>query len=138
MTIATNTPHQMAHKTPLSAFDWLAENPRNAANFNEYVAYRRAGQAICWDIYPVEKESKGWDPQAPLLVDIGGGIGHQSVAFKKKFPRVPGRVIVEDLASPISMALSSPGVETRIHNMFDPQPIKGWCQKNCKLYVSRD
>ena len=121
----TNTVHQVAHKSPLPAFLWFMGNPKAAGNFNEYMLHRRKDQAICWDVFPAEKETRGWSPDATVLVDIGGNIGHQCAEFKSKFPKVPGRVVLQDLPGPIEMALSTPGVENMAHDMFKPQPIKG-------------
>lgn len=125
LTDHVNTAFQVVHKTPLSPFAWMAEHPEVAADFNEWLAYHRKDRAICWDVYPIELETRGWDFNATVLVDIGGNIGHQCAEFKKRFPRVPGHVILEDLEGPISMALSTPGVENKVHDIFKPQPIKG-------------
>lgn len=121
----TNTPHQVAHNSTLPPFLWFMEHPQAAAHFNDYMAHRRKDQAICWDVYPVEQACKGLDPQRTVLVDIGGNLGHQCAEFKKKFPNVPGRVVLQDLPGPIGMAFQTPGVENQIHEMFKPQPVKG-------------
>lgn len=71
--------------------------------------YRRKDQPICWDVYLVEQEAQGWAVNATDLVDMGGNIGHQSAVFKKKFPNVPGHVVLGDLPGPIGVALSTPG-----------------------------
>ena len=121
----TNTAHHVGHETHLSPFNWFMEHPQAAAYFNEYMMHRRKYQPICWDAYPVEQEAQGWDPEATVLVDIGGNIGHQCAEFKQRFPKVQGHVVLEDLAGPIGMALPTPGVETKIHDVFTPQPVKG-------------
>ena len=121
----TDAPHQLAFSTPLPMFEWLPQHPKVAASFNEYMLHRRNGQPICWDVYPVEQECRGLNPSATVLVDIGGNKGHQCAEFKRRFPGVPGKVVLEDLPGPLSMALSTPGVENRTHDMFTPQPIKG-------------
>lgn len=121
----TDTAHQVAHKSPLPAFLWFMEHPQAAAYFNEYMMHRRKDQAICWDVYPVEQETQGWDSNATVLVDIGGNIGHQCAEFKQKFPHVKGRVVLEDLPGPVGMALSTSGVDNKTHDMFTPQPVKG-------------
>lgn len=121
----TNTVHQVAHKTPLPAFLWFMEHPQAAGYFNEFMLHRRKDQVICWDVYPVEQETQGWKSDATVLVDIGGNIGHQCAEFKKKYPTVPGHVVLQDLPGPIGMALSTPGVENVAHDMFKPQPVKG-------------
>ena len=46
------------------------------------------------DFYPVQDAVKDikLDSDTPLLVDIGGGKGHDVMEFKKKFPSLPGRL----------------------------------------------
>lgn len=75
-------------------------------------------------VYPVKEETKGLDPEAPLLVDIGGSIGHICAQFKQTFPDIPGRVILQDLPETVAAALPTPGVENIAHDFFTPQPIK--------------
>lgn len=43
------------------------------------------------DIYPVEETLfPGADPDAPLVVDVAGGLGHDINEFKKFYPNHPG------------------------------------------------
>lgn len=65
----------------------LSKNLQPASDFNGYVVHRRKDQAICWDVYPVERETQGWDPDAAVPVDIGGNFGHQRGEFKTGFPK---------------------------------------------------
>ena len=87
--------------------------------------HRRKDQATCWDVYPVEKEIKGWSPDATVLVDIGGSIGHQCAEITVKFQKVRGPEVLQALSGPIEMTLSTLGVENMVHDMSKPQPIKG-------------
>lgn len=87
--------------------------------------YSRKNQAICWDIYPVERETQGWNSNGTVLVDMSGDLGRMSAAFKQRFPSVPGKVVLQDLEGPISVALSTPGVQNMVHDIFTTQPIKG-------------
>ena len=121
----TNTPTQVAYKTSLPGMLWVQEQPQAAAYFNDYIAFHRKQQLTCWDVYPVMTETHGRDPKAVVLVDVGGSLGHQCAEFKHRFPQVPGRVVSQDLQGPISTAMSIPGVENMVHDMFTPQPIKG-------------
>lgn len=68
----------------------------------------------------------------PLLVDVGGGVGHQCLAFRLRYPAIPGRVILQDLDNVVALAESSPlpgfrdsGIEAQVHDFFAPQPVKG-------------
>ncbi|KAJ6186900.1 hypothetical protein N7519_001808 [Penicillium mononematosum] len=41
------------------------------------------------------------------LVDIGGGLGHDLAGLKRKFPNIPGRLVLEDLPDVIEHAKES-------------------------------
>ncbi|KAI0428314.1 S-adenosyl-L-methionine-dependent methyltransferase [Xylaria sp. FL1042] len=76
-------------------------------------------------VYPVEDQVRPWDPEKPVYVNIGGGVGHQCAQFLEKYPQVPGRVILQDLPHSIDKALPTPRVENLAHDFFNPQPIEG-------------
>ena len=102
------------------------EHPKAGEYFNQYMEHRRKDQAICWDVYPLEQETKQDSVgDSVILIDIGGNMGHQCAEFKRHFPNVKGRIVLQDLPGPISMALSIEGVENQVYDMFTPQPIKG-------------
>jgi hypothetical protein len=75
--------------------------------------------------YPVEEETKDWDPTKPVLVDVGGGFGHKCLEFRTEKPNVPGRVILQDLDHAIQNALPMKDVELEVHDFFSPQTVKG-------------
>jgi hypothetical protein len=129
------TAFQDAWKTPLHTFQWMGENPKHLAYFNDYMALRRQAELSWLMVYPVAEEVKDWDAadgEKAIYVNIGGGIGHQCKQFKEKYPDLPGRVILQDLPHSIANALPSPGVENLQHDLFQPQPIKG-----AKFYFMR-
>lgn len=109
-----------------NAFDWLRRNPKKLEIFQKFMSIRRQGVQETWlSIYPVEEETKGWSPDMPVFVNIGGNVGKQNAEFKDKYPRVPGRVILQDLAENIEKAIQTPGVENMVYNFFTPQPVHG-------------
>nr|ANM86610.1 putative O-methyltransferase [Cladonia uncialis subsp. uncialis]AUW30806.1 putative O-methyltransferase [Cladonia uncialis subsp. uncialis] len=116
---------QDAWKTNLGAFDWFQYHPENLEYFNQYMASRREGAETWLSVYPIEEETRLWDPEAAVFINMGGGIGHQCAEFKARYPKVAGRVILQDLPHSIDRALQTPGVENMTHNFFEPQPIKG-------------
>ncbi|KAF5004256.1 hypothetical protein F66182_16057, partial [Fusarium sp. NRRL 66182] len=81
------------------------------------------------DFYPVENDLLNFvkpDPNAVLVVDIGGGLGHDLQEFHQKHPSAPGRLIVQDKAEVIQQVPTEPGkVEFMAHDFFTEQPIKG-------------
>lgn len=120
-----HTVWQQAFQTSLGPFQWFANHLQELENFNNYMAARRQAAETWLSVYPVEEETKDWNPELPVYVNIGGSIGHQCAEFKQKYPHVPGRVILQDLQHSIDHALQTPGVENMVHNFFQPQPVKG-------------
>ena len=69
------------------------------------------------------------DPEAVLLVDVGGNWGHEVRSFHEAHPDAPGRLILEDLPVMIDKFQGTPptGIEIMTYDFFTPQPIKGDC-----------
>ncbi|OIW28763.1 S-adenosyl-L-methionine-dependent methyltransferase [Coniochaeta ligniaria NRRL 30616] len=80
-------------------------------------------------VYPVEKTlfaDADTSPDATLVVDVAGGLGHDINEFKKYYPNHPGKLILQDL--PVVIA-DVKGLDTSIqlmpHDFLAEQPIKG-------------
>lgn len=91
-------------------------------------------------VFPVSDFTLASDTGGPddvLMVDVGGGAGHQCVALRKAHPDLKGRVILQDLPGTIAMvdqnALSNLGIEAQGHDFMTPQPVKG-----AKVYYMRN
>ncbi|KAF7508283.1 hypothetical protein GJ744_009428 [Endocarpon pusillum] len=124
---------QPAFNINVPAFIWLQQNPARFATFQQYMMQQREGMPTWLTVYPVVRETKEWDPERPVFVDVGGGLGHQCAALKAKYPDLRGRVILQDLPHAIEAALSTPGVQNMVHDFFSPQPVKG-----AKYYYMRN
>lgn len=79
--------------------------------------------------YPVDlrlgKEFKT-HADAVLLVDVGGGLGHDLKDFKANYPHLPGKLVLQERQEVISQIKElSSGIEASVHDFFTPQPIKG-------------
>lgn len=77
------------------------------------------------DVYPVEKMGRNLSPEEPLFVDVGGGLGHQCIALRERFPHLSGRVILQDIPQTLVHAIHHDKVEIMVQNFFEPQAIKG-------------
>ncbi|KAK3314586.1 O-methyl transferase B [Apodospora peruviana] len=110
-----------------NAYALFTDHPENLTAFNDYMALRRKPDLTWLSVYPVAEEAKDSqsDPDRPVFVNIGGGVGHQCAQFKEKYPDLAGRVILQDMPHSIAKALPTPGVENMVHDIFQPQPIKG-------------
>ncbi|KAI0023438.1 O-methyl transferase B [Xylariomycetidae sp. FL0641] len=128
-----NTAFHYAFDTKVHPFQYMVENPEQLDHFNKYMALRRQAELSWLTVYPVREETAGLtDPERPLYVNVGGGIGHQCAQFKNMYPDLPGRIILEDLPGTVAQALPTPGVENLAHDFFQPQPVKG-----AKFYFMR-
>jgi len=72
--------------------------------------------------YPVEERLKT-KSDAPLLVDVGGGLGHDIADFHTEFPNLPGRLILQDQAQVLKQ-ISENSIPTEIekieYDVFKP------------------
>ncbi|KAA6411440.1 MAG: sterigmatocystin 8-o-methyltransferase [Lasallia pustulata] len=80
--------------------------------------------------YPVEERlRKGMKQCADevLLVDVGGGLGHDLKLLKQKHPQRRGQLILHDKEEVMRQQISetSNSFEEMAHEIFTPQPGKG-------------
>ncbi|KAK6838683.1 hypothetical protein RU639_000841 [Aspergillus parasiticus] len=124
---AYETPFQRAYGTKLHHFEWLAQHPEEQHTFSTVMETgNRAVEGEQWyDFYPWE-ERLASEADRVLLVDIGGGKGHDLARFKEK-KNPAGRLILQDLSEVIQdiQAPLAQGIEAQGYSMFDPQPIRG-------------
>ncbi|KAL6716069.1 hypothetical protein ACLMJK_007031 [Lecanora helva] len=120
------TPFSFAKGKP--CFDWMKDNPEQRKYFDQYMSGRRKEVQGWYDIFPVSEKTYGLlsGPEAALLVDIGGSHGHDMIEFKKRHPRLPGRLVLQDLPETLQ-SLPDPldNIEIMPYNFFDPQPVQG-------------
>lgn len=61
-----------------------------------------------------------------LLVDIGGGMGHQSRGLRAWLPtECNERLVLQDLPPVLAKAGEIEGIEMMPYDFFTPQPVKG-------------
>ncbi len=122
---------QYAIDTQLNMFEYLAAHPSFGMQFNNHMGGYHQGRPSWMDqgFYPVDERlihGAQTEQDAPFLVDIAGGVGHDMEEFLRKVPHAPGRLVLQDLAPVIDQAH---GLGGRIHKMvydfYTEQPIKG-------------
>ncbi|KAF2462855.1 O-methyltransferase [Lindgomyces ingoldianus] len=133
---AFNGPWQYAECTDNHYFNWLSARPRLQNAFNIVMGIQRKGRGDEWfQFYPVEEKLRVKSATDPLLVDIGGGVGHDIIRFRQCFPTLTGQLILEDLPLVIEAAVDLPNGITAIgHDFFQPQPA---LVRNAKAYYLR-
>lgn len=79
--------------------------------------------------YPVEEKlGADFTEGNVLLVDVGGGLGHDIEELKEKCLGLVqrGRLVLQDLEATVKAARRArPWIDAMVHNFFTPQPVKG-------------
>lgn len=123
-----DTAFHVAHHTTDPVMQFLATKPDYKKAFHLYMTGFSEGRSNWMDIFPVKKklgtDVRG-DQAAIMFVDVGGGMGHDAVALKKRFPDLPGRFVVQDLPQIVSGQHLDAGVESMVYDFMTPQPLKG-------------
>lgn len=120
---------QFSHGTPLESFELWRSKPAVLENFNTLMEGVRGDKPSWVEWFPIQDTIlAGSDPaaDAPILVDIGGARGHDLIAFDKRYPQPPGKLVLEDLPAVIDDIRSlDPKIKRVKHDFFQHQPIKG-------------
>ena len=137
--LSDDTAFHRAYNKPAGTSHWeiLSSTPHVNA-FGTYMGQFSQGRKEWFDFYPIEERlASGADssPDAIMMVDVGGSLGHQAIRLKEKFPHLPGRFVVQDLAHALPTE-ASPGVEFQAHDFTTPQPLKSKLYK-CQVYFTK-
>lgn len=134
-------------------FEYLNHDQEQKEAFDDYMAARRDPNAPQWfQVYPAKEQlANGMNAgnDGALVVDVGGGFGHEIAKFKEANPDVPGRLILQDLQVTFNNLESKPeGIELMPYDFFTEQPVKGarayffrnimhdWSDKKCAAILS--
>ncbi|KAF2872423.1 S-adenosyl-L-methionine-dependent methyltransferase [Massariosphaeria phaeospora] len=131
-----DTPFAQGHgaSPDQSFFGWLKEHPANAKEFNLFMGVHRTGEKTWLDQKELGDALLSHGQDAPTngnkdgnvaFVDIGGGIGHQCLALKEKYPELAGRIVLQDLPEVVRQANVGDAINAMGVNFFDGQPVKG-------------
>lgn len=122
---------QYAYNTEHNMFEHLHANPPYGLQFNHHMGGYRQGRPSWMDkgFYPVqERLVDGFDnaSDAALLVDIGGGLGHDLDEFRRKYPDAPGRLVLQDLGPVLGQIKQLDSkIERMEYDFYTEQPVKG-------------
>ncbi|KEY64592.1 hypothetical protein S7711_03651 [Stachybotrys chartarum IBT 7711] len=103
-------------------FHYYDAHPVEGNSFNQVMGGVMANQAGWLDIFP-HNSLLNDDTNLPLLVDVGGSIGHDIEKFRTAHPETVSRLYLEDRSDVVKESASP--VNKVSHDFFTPQPIKG-------------
>ena len=114
----------------LQFWDFFDKNPEHRKDFDEYMSARRKGHSLWYEMFPMASilgPDAKCDPEAALLVDVGGNKGHEVASFHEAHPDIPGRLILQDLPPMIERVREKAlkGIELMPYDFFTPQPVQG-------------
>jgi len=122
---------QYANQTKYNIFDYLATIPSLFNDFNLFMG-NTLGARKCWhEWYDVRgRLISGYEGDGPLVVDVGGGKGHDMVAFHDRFSpdQYPGSLILQDLPVVLNTVKQEdlrPNIIRQEQDFFEPQRTKG-------------
>lgn len=127
---------QYALQTKLTTFEYMNAIPHILKDFNTFMGNTLGARKYWTDWFPVQNRLiDGANETSPLLVDVGGGKGHDLLEFQAKFPQKPGRLALQDL-SPVTSNLGvlDPAIKPMTYDFFSDQPIKGKATTFVSLY----
>lgn len=117
-----------AFDTDLDYFEWLYQpgNEEQAKAFRNHMQMKTIGPKW-FETVSVEEILGKANADEVLLVDIGGGAGHDLQGFHAAHPTMPGRLVLQDKHESIDAldASALAPIEPIGHDFFTPQPIKG-------------
>ncbi|KAF1738162.1 Demethylsterigmatocystin 6-O-methyltransferase [Beauveria bassiana] len=120
---------QYAFQTKLTTFELFSSIPHVLKDFNLFMGNTMGARNYWVDWYPVEQQLLDGatnKDEAPLLVDVGAGKGHDLLAFYAKYPG-RGKLVLQDLGSVTESVKGTidPAIEVMTYDFFTEQPIKG-------------
>ncbi|KAF9893894.1 hypothetical protein FE257_010064 [Aspergillus nanangensis] len=118
---------QHALQTDQTTFEYIVSHPSVLKDFNAFMGNAMGARKSWLSWYPVHQQIiTGADPSTALIVDVGGGKGHDLIAFHQQFPHA-GRLVVEDLPAVLEpLGEFSAVIEQVGHDFFSgQQPVKG-------------
>lgn len=120
--------YQYAYKTKQPVFEYYPKQyPDDFAKFNEYMSSRKDSASTWLSAISLDEDPKSWETEAPVFIDVAGGIGKQCAEVVAKYPSLSGRVVLQDLPHCINQALPTPGVKNVVQDIFQVQSVQGDC-----------
>ncbi|KAF5020288.1 hypothetical protein F66182_7664 [Fusarium sp. NRRL 66182] len=119
---------QYAHNTKDEVYKFLTTQPRILQDFNTFMGNTMGNRRYWFDWFPIkERIIDGSDASSVLLVDVGGGKGHDLQSFNTIFPN-SGTLVLQDIpqvVDNIGIHDLHPSIQKMQYNFFKEQPIKG-------------
>ena len=115
------------HRFGSPLWEWLKTRPDAEVTVGGVMATYAANRPPLSEVYPTAnlvEQAKARD--GVLLVDIGGGEGHDSTSFAKAHPLKHGSIVLQDRADSLQNATAlDPAIHKMEYDFFTSQPVRG-------------
>lgn len=108
-------------------FEDIGTNADLRNSFNDAMECHSKYNLTPWpEVFPTDTLLEGAKPDRALVVDMGGGKGHDLTKFSIRHPEAPkGSLILQDLPDILKDVKPVDGLTVQPHDFFQPQPVKG-------------
>lgn len=110
-------------------FQYYDSHSREGQSFNHVMGAVMAQQASWLDIIPHDRIVADHLSGQPLVVDVGGNIGHDLERFREAHPETATDLYLQDRAEVIQHSKCPDPVNKMAHDFFQSQPIQGKTSK---------
>ncbi|KAL8698176.1 MAG: hypothetical protein Q9201_006716 [Fulgogasparrea decipioides] len=124
-------PYQYGRDTRFAFWLFKKYRPRLEQAFHNHMAGYHQGRPSWMDegFYPVnERLVHGMrsGKEEIAIVHIGGNVGYELLELRRKYPNLPGRLVLQDRPDVIAQVTDASGsIEATSHDYFREQPVKG-------------
>ena len=105
-------------------FHYYDAHPREGESFNHIMGCVMVRQIGWLDIFP-HNTLLSSDTDLPLLVDVGGNVGHDMERFRQAHPETGARLYLQDRLEVVKLSKHPDPINKIGYYFFTPQPIKG-------------
>ncbi|KAF4120729.1 O-methyltransferase [Geosmithia morbida] len=111
----------------INFFNFVGTNKKLTASFNDAMECHSRYNLTPWpEVYPTETLVADLKTDRPVIVDLGGGKGHDLQKFSDRHPDLPkGSLVLQDLGDILTHVKTSDSISVQPHDFFTPEPIKG-------------
>ncbi|KAG9253971.1 O-methyltransferase-domain-containing protein [Emericellopsis atlantica] len=110
-----------------SFFEDVGTNAELRNSFNDAIKCHSKYNLTPWpDVFPTDSLAQGAKPDGALVVDMGGGKGHDLTKFNVRHPDAPqGSLILQDVPDILKDMKPVGHISVQPHDFFQPQLVKG-------------
>lgn len=94
---------------------------KKSKTFNDWLAAYQLHRPPWTDVYPSHQLLDGY-AGGPLVIDVGGGLGHDLHLFDQKHPGYSSQLVLQDLPDKVTHPTCSTKIRRSAHDFFTPQP----------------